>query len=133
MYRNKTDSATAEQGFTLLEVLVALAVVAIALGALLASAGTQTRSAAALQDRVFAHWVAMNRATELQLQATAAPAGTSRGQADMAGRQWHWQATIETTEDPNVDRVRIQVSGADDRQQPLSTLTGFLYRTQDAP
>ncbi|MEO0676169.1 MAG: type II secretion system minor pseudopilin GspI, partial [Pseudomonadota bacterium] len=56
-----------DQGFTLVEVLVAMAVLAIALTAGLRLINQQTRFASALEDRVFAHWVAMNTMAERQL------------------------------------------------------------------
>lgn len=112
---------------------MALAVVAIALGALLGSAGAQTRGAAALQERVFAHWVAMNQAAELQLQPSPPPVGSSQGQAAMGGRDWRWRIQIEATADPNVDRVRIEVRADNDDTQPITTLISFLYRNGGAP
>lgn len=118
-----------QRGFTLLEVLVALAVVAIALGALIAGTGTQTRSSAALQERTFAHWVAMNRAAELE--AEPATAVTEAGSETMAGQEWFWRVRIEPTDDPDVQRARIEVRRARTDEHALATLTSFLFRPSD--
>lgn len=57
-----------ERGFTLLEVLVALAILAIALGALIKAGSTNTANAVYLRDKTFAHWVALNTITEMQVR-----------------------------------------------------------------
>lgn len=95
-------------GFTLIEVLVALAVVAIALGALLGAAGQGARSAAHLREHTAALWVADNRATELQL-AGVAPSTELRGEADMLGRTWYWVQRAESGATGELLRVRVSV------------------------
>ncbi len=123
------SAATRSSGFTLLEVLVALAVVAIALGALVSAAGTQTRNEAYLQDKTFAHWVAMNRAAEMQLAGNAANIGETVGSEQMAQRTWFWKSSLATTEDPNVARATIEVRAAPKDDRPLFTLIAFVYRS----
>ena len=132
-YRLRNRARRAQCGFTLLEVLVALAVVAIALGALVAAAGTHTRSGAAIQDRAFAHWVAMNRIAELQLSAETVALGRDRGSEHMAERTWHWRSTVAATDDPDVQRVTIEVRAAPNDESPVARLTAFLYQAQDNP
>ena len=56
-----------QHGFTLLEVMVALAVIAFALAAAVSAVSGNTRNAAGLQQRTYAHWVAMNKMAELQI------------------------------------------------------------------
>jgi general secretion pathway protein I len=95
------------QGFTLLEVLVALAVVAIALAAAVKAAGENAVNTAYLRDKTLAHWVAMNKVAELQLAATWPAPGVSHGQVSLARREWRWQAEVENTDDPSVRRLRV--------------------------
>ena len=69
-----------QRGFTLLEVLVALAVVAIALGAGIKAAGSNIDNAAYLRDRTLAHWVAMNKLAEMEtMKKFPSPGTTERG------------------------------------------------------
>ncbi len=127
------SAAARSSGFTLLEVLVALAVVAIALGALVSAAGMQTRNEAYLQDKTFAHWVAMNRAAEMQLDGDAVKIGETAGSEQMAQRTWFWKSVLATTEDPNVARATIEVRAAPKDDRPLFTLVAFVYRSGQKP
>jgi len=115
------------RGFTLLEVLVALAILGIALGALLKTGASNTANAVYLRDKTVAHWVAMNQVAEVQLDAAWPGAGTRRGKAEMAGRQWEWTAKVSETFDQNVRRLDVEVRPADDeRSAPLDAVTAFL-------
>lgn len=131
-YLPRDRRARSAAGFTLLEVLVALAIIAIALGALVAAAGTQTRNTAYLQDKTLAHWVAMNRAVELQLNQDPLGRGTDSGQEQMGARTWFWSHTLSTTEDPNVQRAEIEVRADRADASPLSRLTVYVYRAAGA-
>jgi general secretion pathway protein I len=117
-----------QRGFTLLEVLVALAILAIALGALLKTGASNTANAVYLRDKTIAHFVAMNQVTEIQLDTGWAGVGTRRGKAEMAGREWQWTARVSETFDENVRRVDVEVRAEDERDAPLDTVTAFLPR-----
>jgi general secretion pathway protein I len=120
-----------QTGFTLLEVLIALAVLAIALSALIQTAAANANNAARLRDRTFAQWVAQNKLTEIRLQKAQPSTGTQRGSALLAQREWFWQTTIETTPDEDVLLIRVAVSAEDDTDAtPLSTLQGYLGRSR---
>ncbi|MGH8283553.1 MAG: type II secretion system minor pseudopilin GspI [Gammaproteobacteria bacterium] len=116
------------RGFTLIEVLIALAVLAIGMIAVISTAGTSTRQAAELRDDSFAHWVAMNELTTLRLAAAWPDVGVQKGDAEMAGQKWHWQATVAKTSDPDLLRVDIDVSSALTPDAVASGLTGFIGR-----
>ncbi|RMH22514.1 MAG: type II secretion system protein GspI, partial [Gammaproteobacteria bacterium] len=96
-------------GFTLLEILVALAILSIAMGAILNSIQVSTRSAIHLMDKTLAHWVAMNTLTELQTASSWPGIGTRKERTEMANTTWFWEADIEGTEDPNIRRLKIRV------------------------
>ncbi len=114
-------------GFTLLEVMVALAVLAISLGALTKGVSVYLDNAAYLQDRTFATWVAENRATELQILQSWPKPDTTKGTSQMAGREWYWVQTVTTIEDrPEIRQVRIEVMREPDDKHPLATLIALL-------
>ncbi|MGH8397288.1 MAG: type II secretion system minor pseudopilin GspI [Gammaproteobacteria bacterium] len=116
------------RGFTLIEVLIALAVLAIGMIAVISTAGTSTRQAAELRDDTFAHWVAMNELTTLRLAPAWPAVGTQKGDAEMAGQKWHWQANVSNTSDPDLLRVDIDVSSALTPGTVVNGLTGFIGR-----
>lgn len=120
------------RGFTLLEVLVALAVLGIALAALTHNISVNVDNAAYLRERTFAHWVAMNKVTELQVSGDWPGPGTQRGDALLAKRQWYWSATVANTEDPDVRRLDVAVFVTQDGKQPLATLVSYVGRPMAA-
>lgn len=114
------------RGFTLLEVLIALVFLALAMSAIIATVGVSIRDAAELQDKTFAHWVAMNELTSLRLAAALPAIGTQKGNAEMAGQKWNWQAVVSTTQDPDLLRVDIDVSNALAPDSVSASLVGFI-------
>ncbi len=97
------------KGFTLIEVLVALAVVAISMSALISSSSTSASNAAYLQDKTLAHWVGMNKVAELQLSPTWPSVGRKKGDYELAGQDWRWEAKISSTEDDSIRRLDLKV------------------------
>ena len=122
-----------QRGFTLMEVLVALAVLALGMTAVIGAAGSSTRLGSELRDRTFADWVAMNELTSIRLATgTPAPAsGNLDGDADMGGAKWHWKATISGTQDPNLLRIDVAVSTADKPDDVIETVSGFMGKSQN--
>lgn len=121
-------------GFTLLEVLVALAIFALVAASVLSASGRSVRTAMQLEDKTLAMWVADNRVTELQLAEAPPAAGRDQGQVKFAGRHWLWQSEIQATSEPNMLRVTLWVavepdgSSGDLRESALVSLNGFLWR-----
>jgi len=112
-------------GFTLLEVLIALAVLAIGMLAVIGAAGSSTRIDSQLRDKTFATWVAMNELTTLRL-ARSWPTDTQNDDADMGGQKWHWVAKFTPTSDPDLLRVDVSVSNAQQPDQEIASVTGFM-------
>ncbi len=81
---------TGERGFSLVEVLIALAVLALALSALIGASGSAARNTAQLQEKTFAHWVAMNKMEEIRLSGIFPELGIKEGKSTMVGREWRW-------------------------------------------
>jgi len=117
-----------QRGFTLLEVIVALAVIAFALSAAVSAVSGNTRNAAGLQQRTYAHWVAMNQMAELHASRLWPSTRTTRGSSLMARHEWYWSIRVSITPDKNVRRVDISVRADEDDESPLVSLTGFVGR-----
>ncbi len=113
-------------GFTLLEVLVALAVVSMAMLAVLGSAGQSTRTVVGLRDRTFAEWVAENRLAELRLAPDWPDLGDSDGDSELAGEQWHWKVHVIKTADPDLRRIEVDVALKDKPDDTIQSLVGFI-------
>lgn len=120
-----------QPGFTLVEVMVALAVVALALPALLFALHQQVDGTGYLRDRSLAQMVANNKLVELRLL-TAARAGlfsgVDSGVEELAGRQWHWRLASSATQVQSFYRVEIAVrEGEEENGLPLHTLVAFMF------
>ncbi|HEY2340845.1 MAG TPA: type II secretion system minor pseudopilin GspI, partial [Steroidobacteraceae bacterium] len=93
------------RGFTLIEVLVALAIVAIGMAAVLGALTSSANTLAYLRDKTFAQWVALNQIATLRLSGQMTPTGNSDGNTDFAGRSWHWRREVTATQVPGVVRI----------------------------
>ena len=111
------------KGFTLIEVMVALFVVAVALPALMFQLGTQLTSTEVLRDKSLASWVAQDQLAMHKLQSVGTAAGELQGERQLAGRQWPWSLTIETTPVPGMVRQTVSVyADITSRQQQRDAL-----------
>ena len=116
-------------GFTLLEVLVALTIVSLALGALISTSGSHAGSASYLKQKTLAHWVAMNEMALMQLEQEWPGKGDSRGSTQMAGTEWYWTRTVNETEDENARAVEFRIYLDEDREYSLTRLVGHVFRS----
>jgi general secretion pathway protein I len=112
-----------ERGFTLIEVLVALAIFSLAALALLRLEGATLANSAALQDHAIAQIVARNVAVETLTDPVAPSLGLSQGAESNAGRQWRW--TRRTSLAGQVGLQRIEIGVIDDRGQAIAGLMVF--------
>ena len=103
------------RGFTLVEVLVALVIVAFGVGALLTTLTAAADNVAHLRDKSFAEWIALNRISELRLGRDRPSVGSSNGEVEYAGTRWRWAQTVTEPPLPGMLQIEVQVSRADAR------------------
>ena len=103
----------ADRGFTLVEVMVALAIFSLAALALLRLQGAALATTARLDDKALAGIVAQNRAIELQVTPLPPAFGASAGVETNGGRQWRWTQDVARSPDPRLQRIAISVAGSD--------------------
>jgi len=125
-----------QAGFTLIEVLIATAILALALGAFITSSATYADYARYIHDRSIAQWVARNQLVELQIAPQWPDTGNQDGDVDMADTRWHWVADIQESPDPDVRRVDLRVfridTNSDKREADATTLlSGFVTQRID--
>ena len=125
-------------GFTLIEVLVALAIVAIGMAAVLEALTSSANTALYLQDKTFAEWVALNRIETVRLTGSAPPAvGTSNDTVTYAGRSWEWQQKVTDTRIQGMRQIEVDVRPADskagDNRGWYASAAGFMGDAIEPP
>lgn len=116
-----------QRGFTLLEVLVALAVLAITMGALIKVTDSYAFNAGYLQEKTLAQWIAENKAVEYQLMQEFPPVGNKEGETEMAKIDWQWRVKVSNTDDKRLRRLDISVAlKQGDLEAPVTTLVAFV-------
>jgi general secretion pathway protein I len=117
------------RGFTLIEVLVALAIVVIGMAAVMGAITSSAQTVSYMRDKTFAQWVAENQIATVRLSGQLVQAGNSDGDQDYAGTKWHWRQEVAATEIPGVMRIDVHVRPADvkgDDDGPwYTTVTGI--------
>lgn len=119
-----TPFSRSSSGFTLLEVLVALAVLALAMGALVLTASREAQSLGDERARTLAQWVAANAIAEARLSGPLPTSGRRSGEVNMGGQHWRWQLDIAMATDEGIRRLDVSVRRGDE-QVPLLSLSGF--------
>ncbi|HEY5020760.1 MAG TPA: type II secretion system minor pseudopilin GspI [Steroidobacteraceae bacterium] len=115
MMRRAGDSA---RGFTLLEVLVALVIVAFGMGAVLAALSGAAANVGALREKTLAQWVALNRVADARLNLQGPQTGTTEGDVKGFGNgNWHWKQIITSMQEvPGLLQITVSV-----RRNPATT------------
>jgi general secretion pathway protein I len=105
--------ASGGRGFTLIEVLVALAIVTVGMAAVLGTLTSSADTVVYLRDKTFANWVALNQIALVRISGQLPAPGKSDGDTDFAGRKWHWHQEVNTTQVPGMVRMDVSVRPAD--------------------
>lgn len=114
-----------DRGFTLLEVIIALVILAIALTALISTLSNTTNRLSYIRDKTVAHWVANNQLNlmQLKLQKIPTPSNPSIGTSIMCRGQWHWEAKLDTI---NNQTARVIITVSDSSSKKIDSLVGFI-------
>ena len=118
-----------QKGFTLLEVLIALAILAIALAAAIKGVSSHVLNLVYLKERSLAHWVGLNALTELRVSGQWPSSGEIKGDEAMAGREFKWVITVTEVEGGDVRRLDVKVTPEDDDERPLSTMVAYVGKS----
>ena len=116
---------TRSRGFTLIEVMVALTIVAFSLTAVAASMNQMIDAANAMRERTYASWIAQNKIVEMRLANTVPEVNTTSGDVDYANSTWSWRAVVSETGIENFMRVDVSITHLDS-EYTIRTVTGFI-------
>jgi len=117
-------------GLTLIEVLIALAIIAIAMTAVIKAVSQSIRSVTYLQDKTIALWVGENVLNELRVGLIKlSDADETKKKVEMLGREWYTQVTSEETPNIHIKKISAKVSNVelDSETDPIIELESYLY------
>jgi general secretion pathway protein I len=113
-------------GFTLVEIVIAVAVVAISVAAAFQIVSQAAFGTQRMQERTLASWIALNRIAELRLQPAFPPIGTSDGEVEFGPAEWVWEAEVSATQVETLRRVEVTVRYQRDDGAAMATVVGFV-------
>jgi general secretion pathway protein I len=116
------------KGFTLIEILVAVAILAVAVVATTRAAGVATDGALETRQRLLATWAAQNRVAELRARRVFPATGSTRSSAEQAGLALTLEETVVDTPNPTIRRLEISVGDARAPDRVLAHLTAYVAR-----
>lgn len=117
-----------QQGMTLLEVIVALAVFAVAAVSITKSLGEQIANMPILEERTLAQWVASNQMVEAKLVAGGSDLGKKEGQVELADKTWYWRKEVVKTTDDNFRLIRISVSDDERYTRTIAQVNSYVLK-----
>jgi general secretion pathway protein I len=120
-----TTNHSRHAGFTLIEVLVAMAIVALGLSAVFMQVNQMLASSIYLQQKTLATWVAVDRITEIRLQAQYPEARETKDEIEMGGILWGYRVKVSETPADNLRRIDVAVFVADNPDSIVATASGF--------
>ena len=117
-----------ENGFTLIEVMLAMAVFSIAGIAILGTADTNARNLGHLESKIVASWVASNQLVEVTLDTTWPPKNNKKGKVELAGQEWFWQQKVIKTTDKDLRAIVMEVRLTERDESVLTSLMTYVAK-----
>ena len=120
------QAGTKLAGFTLLEAMIALAIVALGMMAVNTQLNRYVLSTAYIQQKTLASWIASNILTEFSVRPQWPSLGETEGEVEFAQRQWIWRAEVSATPIENLRRVDVAISLDADPEAQIHAMSAFL-------
>ena len=114
------------QGFTLVEALVALIIVALGMMAVHTQLNQYAVTSVYIRDKTLASWIATNKLTELSVQSAWPEPGVEEDEVEYAGRQWYFRVEVSATQVDNLRRADVSVAPAEDPERTIHTVSGLI-------
>jgi general secretion pathway protein I len=132
MYPDRYHSCST-LGLTLIEVLIALAIISIAMTAVIKASSQNIRSTAYLQNKTIAMWVGQQALNEVRAGVLKLPnSDTTKETTNMLGHEWYWEVDQAETPNKRINQIRVRVFAdeKDEESTPLLTLETYLYHAE---
>jgi general secretion pathway protein I len=113
-------------GFTLIEAVVALVIVALGMTALYMQLNQYAITATYMEEKALASWIATNRLTELSIEPTWPEVGTEEDDIEFAGRDWHYTVEVSETQVANLRRIDVSVALTADPERVIHTVSSLV-------
>ncbi len=117
-----------QRGMTLLEVIVALAVFAVAAISVTKSLGEQIANLPILEERTLAQWVASNQMVDARLESGFPEIGKKEGQVELADKEWYWRKEVVKTTDDTFRLIRISVSDDSRYERIIAQVSSYVFK-----
>ncbi len=117
-------------GFTLIEVMLAMAVFSIAGIALLSTATNNTQNIGYLEKKMFANWVAANQLVTTHLEGKWPPKNNSKGKVELAGQAWFWQQKVLKTTEKNMRSIVMEVRLKEDDELAIGSISTYVSKDE---
>jgi len=114
------------KGFTLLEVLIALAVFSYAAVGFISNISKYQKAQVTSVERTVAHWVALNQVSLARLEKKWPNLGVTRGTAEMANNRWYWIQTVTKTSEKQLRQLKVEVKLKQDDDNATVSVTAFI-------
>jgi len=115
------------RGFTLLEVMIALLVITLGMGAVISTTTESGWKSAHLRQSTIASWVAYNEIAVYRARRTWDSKTRRSGETEMANANWVWEMEISNTDDPSLRRIDVEVS-VKGEDAVKARVTGFIAK-----
>lgn len=116
-----------QSGFTLIEIILALMIISIALGAIITTTGTSISHASSLKEQTIALWVAENTFEQLSIDKTWPTLGKKNHTVNMAGKEWHVINLVTSTPNNNMRKMTINVYSDKKLQEQVVSLVAYAH------
>lgn len=116
------------RGFTLIEVMLAMAIFSIAGVALLATATTNFTNLSLLEEKMLANWVASNQLVEAKLTESWPPKNNKKGEEELAGQTWFWQQKVIKTTDNDLRALSVEVRKNEKAEKAIVSLLTYVSK-----
>jgi len=117
-------------GFTLLQVLVAMAIISLGLIGVFSSLSQMLGATSLLRDKTLATWIATDRITEMRVNGEYPDTGERKDSVEMAGVEWTYRIEVAAIPDMDMRRLDVSVSFADEPNNVIATVIGFVAPSQ---